>query len=137
MLNQQDDEGQTALILAAKGGYPEVAKVLISNKANTELRDKFGRTALIVATIHGNPEVVRVLLAGGANIGGKDFNNLTAYSYARTLDRYEIMNLLNYATRNRPRRLLIQVAFIFRPGVTGLCPPGSFNVWKFLEMLFF
>jgi hypothetical protein len=103
-VNQQDDEGQTALILAAREGNAEVAKVLISNKADTEIRDKFGRTPLIVATIFGHTSVVRVLLLGGANLRGRDINHLTAYSYARSMDRNDIMQLLNYAGRRNARR---------------------------------
>ncbi|NLI32067.1 MAG: ankyrin repeat domain-containing protein, partial [Deltaproteobacteria bacterium] len=70
----------------------------------TEVRDKFGRTPLIVATIYGHPEVIQVLLVGGASMGGKDVNNMTAYSYARVLDRTDIMQLLRYARHHGARR---------------------------------
>ena len=53
-VNQQDAAGQTALMHASQGNYPQVAGLLLSRGAKTEIKDQFGRTALTIATIYGN-----------------------------------------------------------------------------------
>ena len=102
-VNQQDAEGQTALIYAAKNGYPEVAELLLSQGAKTEIKDQFGRTALTVATIHGQIEVVQLLIAAGANVNTRDANNMKPIVYASALDYGEIYTMLKSAMTRKPR----------------------------------
>jgi ankyrin repeat protein len=96
-INQQDAEGQTALMYAAHYGHPAAVELLLSQGAKTEIKDQFGRTALTVATIQGKIDVVRVLLAAGANPHCKDIHNLKPIVYASAFDQGEIYTMLKTA----------------------------------------
>jgi len=56
------DDGSTALHLASKKGYAEVARFLLDNGADGNARDKRKSTPLHEASIGGHAEVVRVLM---------------------------------------------------------------------------
>ena len=67
-LNAQDEEGNTVLLLAARGGHLEIAQTLIDAGADVNHRDNDGRTALKIATSRGHTEIEEVLIEGGAGI---------------------------------------------------------------------
>jgi ankyrin repeat protein len=46
-VNDQKFEGYTALMIALKMGHKEIAKLLIQERVNVNIRDKQGTTALI------------------------------------------------------------------------------------------
>ena len=48
-LNQVDEQGYTALILASYNGSPNVTALLLQHGASAEFRDRTGRTALMAA----------------------------------------------------------------------------------------
>ena len=55
--------GNTPLILAARGGHHQICKYLITEqKANLEARDKNQWTAIIYAALFNKTEVIKVLL---------------------------------------------------------------------------
>ncbi len=59
-----NQDGQTALMLAASVGAPKVAELLIARGANVNAVETFrGQTALMWAAAGNHPEVVEVLLA--------------------------------------------------------------------------
>ena len=68
LLNSIDHGGHTALYMAALANRPEVVKLLLARKADTEKTDTMGEggTALFIAADKGHIEVVRLLLAAGA-----------------------------------------------------------------------
>jgi ankyrin repeat protein len=69
LLKQNSSAGQPsqAIIEAAESGNVEMVKLLVSQGANVNGRDKEGRTALYCASLNGHPEVVRILLKNGAD----------------------------------------------------------------------
>lgn len=60
-LNVKDQNGMTALMLAAEGGHTEIAKALIMLKANTKLLNRSGKTAIDIAKAKGHSEIVKLL----------------------------------------------------------------------------
>lgn len=65
-INAVDNQGQTALHLAAKYGVTDKLKVLIEAGSDVEITDKNGQTALMLATAAGEEESVQALLANRA-----------------------------------------------------------------------
>ncbi|HEX8844725.1 MAG TPA: ankyrin repeat domain-containing protein [Pyrinomonadaceae bacterium] len=61
-----DEQGNTALIEAARYGHDDVALALLAAGANTKARDRNGKTALMLAVEGGHDDVVRVLKQAGA-----------------------------------------------------------------------
>jgi ankyrin repeat protein len=60
-VNQQDDDGMTALMLAAEAGQVEAVKTLLFFKANKLVKNKQGKTALDLARSKNNTEIVKLL----------------------------------------------------------------------------
>ena len=65
-VNAKDDNGNTALLEAARFGHDHVARVLLAAGANTKVRDKDGKTPLMLAVAGGHDEVVVALKQAGA-----------------------------------------------------------------------
>lgn len=63
-----DQEGNTLLMLAARGGHVPVLSFLLSRKAAVNARSRYGDTALMAASLKGQLEAAKVLLANGAEI---------------------------------------------------------------------
>ena len=57
-INHQDDDGNTALHLAAAQMQNETAKILIEAKADVRIRNKKGMTPLMLASVNINQELV-------------------------------------------------------------------------------
>jgi len=72
-VNAEDEDGATALHLAAKQGRKEVAELLITRGANVNARcgkqsDEFGKTPLHFALEAGQEDLARLLIANGADV---------------------------------------------------------------------
>ncbi len=66
-LDIKDQYGSTPLIIATTFGKTEVAKALISGKADLHITNNDGSTPLHVASFFCRTEIVKVLLEKGAN----------------------------------------------------------------------
>ena len=90
-------DGTTALMIAAKKGYAEIAKMLLDADANPNLQSKKGATALMFAAGHGHAEIAKMLLTAGVNpnVVAAD---LTALMIAISADHVEIAKVLLDAT---------------------------------------
>ena len=86
-------DGTTALMIAAKKGYAEIAKMLLDADANPNLQSKKGATALMFAAGHGHAEIAKMLLTAGVNpnVVAAD---LTALMIAISADHVEIAKVL-------------------------------------------
>ena len=65
-LNVRDQDGRTALIIAASNGHSKTIKTLLDFGADVTLRTKDNKTALIVATEKGHKEIIKILRKAGA-----------------------------------------------------------------------
>lgn len=66
-VDTQDEDGRTALHMAAANDYISIATVLLQAGANTEIKNASGNTALHWACVAGSSAMVDLLLAHGAN----------------------------------------------------------------------
>ncbi len=80
-LEETDDQERTALILAVKGGYVDLIKVLIAKGVDPNKKDKYGRTALHYAALSRSEEVSKMLLKEGADPLIKDNKGKIASKY--------------------------------------------------------
>ena len=82
-LDLQNNQGVTALSLAAQLGWVEGAELLLKYGASVDLANSRGETPLILAVGQRNLPMVRVLLAKGANPKRTDSaSGLSAIDYA-------------------------------------------------------
>ena len=76
-VNSGTGEKDTALHIAAQGGYIETVKTLISIGALVNVRQDTNQTPLHLAAIGGQLDVVRYLLINNAKIGLRDDDQMT------------------------------------------------------------
>ena len=85
-LDDQDDSGNTALMLAAENGRSGSVELLLNSGASANLRNKERSTALISAVSNGRgsniKEIVAALIANGAELNARGDQGKTALSYA-------------------------------------------------------
>lgn len=82
MLNARDDEGMTALNIAAFNGNTEIVNELLERGADLSIGDIDGSQPIHCAAINGSIEVVELLRRKGASINDKDDNGATPLSFA-------------------------------------------------------
>ena len=69
IVNCQDEDGFTALIVAAKQGHVEIVKLLLNFECNVDIQEKLlGYTALIYASEYGHEEIFDLLLDHDCNV---------------------------------------------------------------------
>lgn len=93
-----DIEGLSPLHRSAKRGHQSITKLLLSNKAEINIRDEAGLTALAHATRQQNQEMMALLINEGALCGVKDNGGATVLHHAlrsmRSSDRTDLMKIL-------------------------------------------
>ena len=65
-VNGFDDQGNTALMQAARFGHDEVVTALLIAKADAKIKNNEGKTALMLAAEGGHDQTVAVLTQAGA-----------------------------------------------------------------------
>ena len=84
LINEQDEEGQTPLHLAADRGYLDVVSFLIENGANVNAIDNDGFTALFVALMAVvDKEIIKCLLDHDADPNIEDEDGESARSWVQ------------------------------------------------------
>ena len=73
-LNAKDEEGSTALIIAAQDGKADIVQLFINAGANINAKNNDGQTALMCAS---EVENILVLLNAGADLNSKDNDGQT------------------------------------------------------------
>ena len=124
-VNGQDDDGCTALILAAMNGHNEICEMLISKGCYTDIQDKDGNTALMYACIKNLTDVVRVLLCHNADFSIREHDGRTAIDFAENSDIHKLFEI--QIRWNRRKALMIMLAengYIHSPSSTSLTISG-------------
>ncbi|MCJ1438535.1 Glycerophosphocholine phosphodiesterase [Xylographa pallens] len=98
-LNYQDEQGESALHLAARFGHSECAEILLKGsdgqKIDLELTENtFGWTALFVACVDGHLQVAELLIEAGANLTRCDNSGWTCTEHAALRGHLEIARKL-------------------------------------------
>ena len=82
-VNAKDDEGYTALLIAAEEGSTGIVRALLEVPGiDIGLKDTDGMTALMFAANEGHTDIVKALLDKEANANAVDNNQKTALMYA-------------------------------------------------------
>ena len=90
--NITTNDGWTPLHLCAQNYYVECAKILISNHADVNLKDKWGKNVISVAAYwsENRGEMIKLLLSHGANPNDKNFYGISAIDIALTIANYDV-----------------------------------------------
>ncbi|XP_016836128.2 photoreceptor ankyrin repeat protein isoform X1 [Cricetulus griseus] len=104
-VNQQDKDGNTALMLAAQAGHMPLVTLLLNYFAGLDLerRDQRGLTALMKAAIRDRSECVVALLMAGADLSSVDpVRGRTALEWAVLTDSFDTVRKIRQLLR-RPQ----------------------------------
>ncbi|KAK5115613.1 hypothetical protein LTR85_009784 [Meristemomyces frigidus] len=98
-VNYQDQQGETALHVAARFGHDECARILLSSSGtfgvNIELAEKtYGWTPLFVASVDGHMEIVKLLVQKGAHVANKDYSGWTSQEHAALRGHLDVAKYL-------------------------------------------
>ena len=89
------DVKNTALRLAVEKNQVKIARILIDNDAQINVKDENGRTPLMIATLRNYPSMVRMLLISNANERIKDKNGDTALIHSIRSNYMECFTILS------------------------------------------
>jgi len=93
-IDELNQFGDTALMLAAEYNHIEIVKLLIQLGANINKSNNFGFTALMSAARGGHIDIVKLLINKGANIYAADDYDQTALELAKIYGHQDIAELL-------------------------------------------
>ena len=82
-VDTQDDFGHTALMLACRKGYEQIARYLVSQGAVVNQADAKGNTALMYACIKRHEQIARYLVSQGADMNTKNIMGYTPLDMAK------------------------------------------------------
>ncbi|XP_055531768.1 uncharacterized protein LOC129722390 [Wyeomyia smithii] len=85
-----DDEGQTALHLAAESGHTAIIKLLVAAKANVDASNASKRTALMLSSYEGHPDAVEYLITKTINVDAVDSYGQTALHLAASCGHFVV-----------------------------------------------
>jgi hypothetical protein len=88
-VNDCDNYGRTALMLAAFIGDNIILKILLRNGANVNIQNNTGQTALHFAINGGNIEAIELLVNNGTNINIRDNKGWSPLVLANILYKYQ------------------------------------------------
>ena len=89
-VDEKDEGGKTALMLASEKGRTEVVRLLLDKGALLDEKDADGMTALMWASNEGHTEVVKLLLNRGASVDVKDKYGSTALATVIAFDEDQL-----------------------------------------------
>ncbi|XP_030231342.1 photoreceptor ankyrin repeat protein [Gadus morhua] len=104
-VNLQDNEGNTALMIASQAGYVSSVMYLLNYYpgVDTEIKDCRGFTALIKAAMKGRNDIVAILIMAGADMHAVDSTKgKCAQEWAQTTGRHETLQRIQRLLQ-RPR----------------------------------
>ena len=94
---QEDDMGETALMIASREKWLSIVKLLLDSGANPNLKDNEGNTALMYTAVYNSNihlKIIRLLLNSGANPLIKNNDGEIAYDLALSFGYIENAKLI-------------------------------------------
>ncbi|GJP63541.1 hypothetical protein CLOP_g20606 [Closterium sp. NIES-67] len=96
-----DDEGRTALHMAAANGHTEIAKLLLQRGAPVNAPNRQGNTPLHWAAVNGRDSMVHLLIAAGANPSSLNSHERTPVDEAIHSNNQHTLDAINAALATR------------------------------------
>ena len=96
----QDGDGYTPLLGAIINDHTEIVMLLLENKCNLNVTNKYGNTPLILAASWNKMDTVRALVEAGCDITIRGDKNKTAAEWAKEYGKHAIAE---YLTNEAPR----------------------------------
>jgi ankyrin repeat protein len=93
-INQEYENGRTALNIAVYNGYPKVVKKLLELGADIDKVDKDGFSAIMVASSNQNARLMSILAQAGCDVNKVDNNKVTTLHLACAKNDGNMVNLL-------------------------------------------
>lgn len=93
-INQSNDQGHSALHLAARHDEPEMIKLLIFMGARIEARSDGDWTPLLMAAKEGNERAIDALLTSNANVNARTSSGMTSLHWAADSGKLATLNRL-------------------------------------------
>ena len=90
----QDENGWAPLHYASENGYLEIVMLLLENKCNLNVTNKYGDTPLILAAYFNHMDTVRALVEAGCDITIRNNENMTAVEQAEQNGHHDILEYL-------------------------------------------
>ncbi|KAK6116586.1 hypothetical protein DH2020_049692 [Rehmannia glutinosa] len=95
-LNEKDENGFTAVMVAASAGYVEIFKLLVNAGADLETRNRYGETAINLAKTNQNSEdFAKILSTYAYTKGDRDSKSSVLHRAARVGDLVLVRELAN------------------------------------------
>lgn len=94
MINQMDNDNQTPLFMAAKWGHAVVARILLNNGADPNVRCRRHGNPLQAAVNHGYKQIVYMLLKAGADANFQNDHGVTPLRSASCCGFKKIVKML-------------------------------------------
>ncbi len=99
-LDQQRDNGATALIVASREGEIDVVQDLLASNVNINLTNNDGNNALWFACFRNNLPLMALLINAGIEIDNQNDNGVTVLMYAASSGKIDAVRLLLNAGAN-------------------------------------
>ena len=93
-IDNTNEEGKTALMLACERGHEDIVHSLLSAGANVDIQDNKGLSALMLAGMHNHISIIHMLLEANANPHLTIFDGSNAIMIACQHGSYEVVELL-------------------------------------------
>lgn len=93
-INCLNDEGDTALIIVSRLGYFDIAKLLITEGCNVDIRNKLDRIAIQEAVKYSNKDIYHLLKNKSKNINNIDLNKHSLIFDAVIANNIDIVELI-------------------------------------------
>ena len=91
-VNSVDEEGHTALMVAAKSNNLETLEFLLSNGADPCFKNENGRDVLFISAQYGCTDVIQRLLSFGVDIDSRDHEGHTPLMCSAAMAKSEALN---------------------------------------------
>lgn len=106
-INYQDEQGETALHVAARYGHHECAKILLDGtddqKADTEVAENtYAWTPVFIACVDNSLKVAQLLISAGADLERFDSSGWTAKEHAALRGHLEVARCLAEHSQGPP-----------------------------------
>ena len=98
IIDVQDENGWTPLIIAIYSNQKEVVKTLLMNGANLSICNFKGTTPLMYAKSayvkYKDPEIIKLLVSLDVNIYQKDYTNKNVLDYCLENNKFELLDII-------------------------------------------